>query len=73
MTTSTDQAPTDRRPAGRCGDMFAVSAYTGVPVNTLRHWRVTGSGPKSYKVGGRVLYDFIDVDAWLDERKAASA
>jgi len=73
MTISTDDTQAGHRPTGRCGDMFAVSAYTGVPVNTLRDWRVKGTGPRSYKIRGRVLYDWVDVDAWFDEQKAASA
>ena len=36
---------------------------------TVRYWRHIGTGPKSFKVGRRVLYDSADVTAWLTERK----
>ncbi|WP_062526042.1 helix-turn-helix transcriptional regulator [Demequina rhizosphaerae] len=40
---------------------------------TVRYWRYTGTGPRSAKIGRRVLYRREDVDQWLDERYAASA
>ncbi|MDO5683550.1 MAG: helix-turn-helix domain-containing protein [Propionibacteriaceae bacterium] len=38
-------------------------------VETLRYWRSIGKGPKSYKVGRRVLYDPDDLDLWLAQVK----
>lgn len=32
---------------------------------TVRYWRQVGKGPKSFKVGRRVLYAREDVDAWV--------
>lgn len=32
---------------------------------TVRFWRHTGKGPKSFKAGRRMLYAAEDVDAWL--------
>jgi predicted DNA-binding transcriptional regulator AlpA len=43
-----------------------LSSVIGAPVGTLRHWRVTGYGPKSAKIGRRVLYRRSDVESWLD-------
>jgi excisionase family DNA binding protein len=43
-----------------------LSDLLGTPVDTLRHWRVTGYGPKSAKIGRRVLYRRSAVEAWLD-------
>lgn len=41
---------------------------------TVRYWRHVGKGPKSFKVGRRVLYATDDVVAWLAEaREAATA
>ncbi len=37
---------------------------------TARYWRHVGKGPRSFKVGRRVLYDTADVEAWLEEAKA---
>lgn len=39
---------------------------------TVRYWRHVGKGPKSFKVGRRVLYDVTDVDAWLAQQYAAN-
>ena len=32
---------------------------------TVRFWRHVSKGPKSFKVGRRVLYAVEDVEAWL--------
>lgn len=41
---------------------------------TVRYWRHIGTGPRSLKVGRRVLYAVEDVEAWLAAaRKAGSA
>lgn len=39
---------------------------------TVRYWRHIGTGPKSFKVGRRVLYDSADVDSWLTEQKESA-
>ena len=39
---------------------------TGVPANTLRYWRHVGKGPRSGRLGRRVVYREADVRAWLD-------
>lgn len=31
---------------------------------TVRYWRYVGKGPRSFKVGRRVLYREVDVLAW---------
>lgn len=43
-----------------------VSQLTGVPINTLRSWRQTGFGPRSSKLGKRVVYRESDVIAWIE-------
>jgi predicted DNA-binding transcriptional regulator AlpA len=44
-----------------------VAQMTGVPENTLRFWRSTGGqGPKSAKLGRRVVYRLEDVEAWIE-------
>ncbi len=40
---------------------------------TVRYWRQVGKGPRSFKVGRRVLYRQSDVMAWADAALAASA
>lgn len=42
-----------------------VSELLGVPEATLRFWRSTNRGPKSAKLGRRVVYRQSDVEAWL--------
>lgn len=36
------------------------------PVNTVRYWRTIGYGPKSARIGRRVLYRSLDVEAWIN-------
>ncbi|MCM0618742.1 helix-turn-helix transcriptional regulator [Nocardioides bruguierae] len=43
-----------------------VSTLTGVPESTLRYWRFCGSGPRSAKLGRRVVYREADVLEWID-------
>lgn len=45
-----------------------VAELTGLPVNTLRFWRHQGSGPRSIKLGRRVVYRERDVVDWIDEQ-----
>lgn len=47
--------------------MPELSAYLGTPVKTLRRWRLTGYGPRSAKIGRRILYRRSDVDRFIDE------
>jgi predicted DNA-binding transcriptional regulator AlpA len=42
-----------------------VSKRTGIPVNTLRFYRATNTGPKSFRLGRRVVYMADDVEAWI--------
>jgi len=47
-----------------------VAELSRTSAETVRYWRHVGKGPKSFKVGRRVLYDRADVQAWLDAAKA---
>jgi predicted DNA-binding transcriptional regulator AlpA len=38
---------------------------------TVRYWRHVGKGPKSFKVGRRVLYAGNDVEVWISEARRA--
>ena len=40
---------------------------------TVRYWRHVGKGPKSFKVGRRVLYAREDVDAFIAEARTGAA
>lgn len=48
-----------------------VAARTRAPVETVRYWRTVGKGPRSFKLGRRVLYDSADVEAWIEESKCS--
>lgn len=45
-----------------------VSEMLRTPAATLRFWRHKGTGPRSFRVGGRVLYKQADVQAWLEQQ-----
>jgi predicted DNA-binding transcriptional regulator AlpA len=36
------------------------------PVATLRYWRHLGTGPRSFRLGRRVVYRAADLQAWID-------
>ena len=40
---------------------------------TVRYWRHVSKGPRSFKVGRRVLYRAEDVQSWLDAQYAESS
>lgn len=39
------------------------------PVATLRYWRHLGTGPRSFRLGRRVLYRRDDLHAWIDAQR----
>ncbi len=39
------------------------------PVATLRYWRHLGTGPRSFRLGRRVLYRRDDLHAWVDAQR----
>lgn len=49
-----------------------ASNYLNIPANTLRWMRSCDTGPRSYKLAGRVQYDRSDLDQWVKEQRAAS-
>lgn len=51
-----------------------VTKVTGILEPTLRYMRHIGTGPKSFKLAGRVVYKEADVLAWIEaeyERQTA--
>ena len=50
-----------------------VAELVRAPIETVRYWRHVGKGPKSFKVGRRVLYALEDVEAWIAQAKANTA
>lgn len=41
------------------------------PVATLYDWRYKGTGPRSAKIGGKVMYRLADLEAYVDAAFAA--
>jgi excisionase family DNA binding protein len=50
-----------------------VAEMTGIAVSTLRNWRQAGTGPKSHRVGSRVVYRESDVQEWLQSQLTSNA
>lgn len=50
-----------------------VAVMTRLPVATLRYLRHCGTGPRSGKLGRRVVYRESDVLRWIDEQFAKDA
>jgi excisionase family DNA binding protein len=58
--------------AGQQPDLLTISEAAEVlraPVATLRYWRHLGTGPRSFRLGRRVLYRREDLYAWVDARR----
>lgn len=53
--------------------MEQVNEQTGIPVDTLRYWRKRncGEGPRSFRLGRRVVYTQQDLDDWIDSQRDA--
>ena len=50
-----------------------VAEILRTPAETVRYWRHEGRGPKSFKVGRRVLYAAEDVEAFIAKARSARA
>lgn len=46
-----------------------VAELVRTSAESVRYWRHIGKGPKSFKVGRRVLYAAEDVEAFLAEAR----
>lgn len=49
-----------------------VAAIVRAPVATVRYWRHLGTGPRSFRLGRRVVYRVGDLQAWIDAQSRAS-
>jgi hypothetical protein len=59
-----------RRPLAR---PIEVGEVVGVAERTLEQWRYRGIGPAYHRIEGRVMYDWRDVDAWLQAQRVEPA
>lgn len=42
-----------------------LAEIIGVPIKTIKDWRLRGEGPAAYKIGNHLRYAPSDVRAWL--------
>jgi excisionase family DNA binding protein len=57
--------------AGHYPDLLTIGEAAELlraPVATLRYWRHLGTGPRSFRLGRRVLYRYDDVQVWVKEQ-----
>jgi predicted DNA-binding transcriptional regulator AlpA len=57
-------------------DLITIDEAAGLlrtPVGTLRYWRYLNTGPRSFKIGRRVVYRRSDVDMWIEAQQNAVA
>jgi excisionase family DNA binding protein len=45
-----------------------LATYVGVPLATIRKWRLEKTGPRACRVGRHLRYRRADVEAWLEGR-----
>lgn len=50
-------------------DIPQLSELFRIPESTFRSWRHYGRGPKSFRLGRRVVYKRSDVEAWLKRQQ----
>lgn len=48
-----------------------VSAMTTLAPSTLYAWAKHGTGPRTFRLGGRRVYDAAEFEAWLEQQRAA--
>lgn len=53
-------------------DPEAAGHYLGLSPWTLAEWRCKGNGPRYMKLGNRVRYSIVELDAWLESRTVVS-
>ena len=46
-----------------------LAEHLRMKTDTVRKWRQRQSGPRFYRVEGKVLYDVDDVNAWLSQQR----
>jgi len=49
-----------------------VAAIVRAPIATLRYWRHLGTGPRSFRLGRRIVYRAGDLRAWINTQADAT-
>jgi DNA-binding transcriptional MerR regulator len=65
QTPSRDQTT---KPASELLTIAEAAQLLRAPVATLRYWRHLGTGPRSFRLGRRVLYR-RDLHTWIDAQR----
>lgn len=71
MTLHNEQPlPFDGRPASLRGAERLLSAqeladYLEVPVKTIYTWRHRNTGPRGFRIGKHLRFQWCDVESWL--------
>ena len=52
-----------------CISEKGLAARWGVSRRTLQRWRQEGIGPKYLKLGGRVVYELTEIEAFEDQQR----
>ena len=72
-TMTHHRIPNDPSPAGdELLTISEVAAIVRAPIATLRYWRHLGNGPRSFRLGRRVVYRVADLQPWIDDQASAS-
>ena len=72
MTTATISAETVKTAFVKAPEKLNTidaAAYVGAQPATLETWRCNGGGPAFIKVGRKVWYLRVDLDAWMQSRR----
>ena len=71
--TMTHQSHPNHQPAGdELLTISEVAAIVRAPIATLRYWRHLGTGPRSFRLGRRVVYRVGDLHTWINTQADAS-
>ena len=65
--------PNDPPPAG--DELLTIAEVADVvrfPLATLRYWRHLGTGPRSFRLGRRIVYRASDLRTWINTQADAS-
>ncbi|MGY5882358.1 helix-turn-helix transcriptional regulator [Modestobacter lacusdianchii] len=63
-------------PTGREPELLTITEAADLlrtPVATLRYWRHLGTGPRSFRLGRRVLYRSDELRSWVDAQHGQAA
>ncbi len=56
----------------RASDLLKIeeaATYCGVSVNTIHGLRNRKCGPRAIRLGKRLMFDPVDLDAWIEARR----